>query len=121
MVRAVIDTNILVDYLQGVPDAANELAAYQAPAISVISWIEVMVGSSPQTEPSVRAFLASFEQLPISERVSELAVQLRKTNRIKLPDALIWATAQANGCLLVTRNTRDFDPKAPGVRVPYVL
>lgn len=118
--RAVIDTNILIDYLQGVPDAANELAAYATPAISVISWIEVMVGSSPPTEPVVRAFLASFEQLPISARVSELAIQLRKSNRIKLPDALIWATAQANGCLLVTRNTRDFDPKAPGVRVPYI-
>jgi predicted nucleic acid-binding protein len=121
VVRAVIDTNILVDYLQGVPDAANELAAYGTPAISVISWIEVMVGSSPQTEPSVRAFLASFEQFPVSERVSELAVQLRKSTRIKLPDALIWATAQANGCLLVTRNTRDFDPKSPGVRVPYTV
>ena len=49
------------------------------------------------------------------------AVQLRKTKRIKLPDAIIWATAQVHQCLLVTRNTRDFDVNEPGVRVPYAL
>jgi hypothetical protein len=34
---------------------------------------------------------------------------------------VIWATAQVHQCLLVTRNTRDFDANDPGVRVPYVI
>ncbi len=121
MVRAVIDTNILVDYLNGLPDAATELARYHRPAISILTWIEVMVGATPQTEQVVRAFLDSLELLTLDGRVAECAVKLRQARRIKLPDAIIWATAQVNQCLLVTRNSRDMDPKDPGVRVPYTV
>jgi predicted nucleic acid-binding protein len=121
MVKAVIDTNILVDYLRGIALAATELALYQSPAISVISWMEVMAGTTGQTESAARAFLQSFDLLQIDARVAEQAVILRKARRIKLPDAVIWATAQVNQCLLVSRNTRDFDQNDPGVRVPYTF
>jgi predicted nucleic acid-binding protein len=36
-------------------------------------------------------------------------------------DAYILATAQVNGAILITRNTRDFPVNMPGIRVPYVL
>jgi len=39
--------------------------------------------------------------------------------RVRLPDAIIWATAQVHGLLLVTRNVRDFPQGEPGVSVPY--
>ncbi len=119
--RAVIDTNILLDYLRGIAVAATELALYKRPAISMISWIEVMAGTTAQTEKAVRTFLQSFELLEIDARVAEQAVFLRKTKRIKLPDAVIWATAHVHQALLVSRNTRDFDPQDPGVRVPYTI
>lgn len=119
--RAVIDTSILVDFLRGVPQASVELALYRSPAISVISWMEVMAGTTERTESKARAFLKSFDLLDIDAEIAEGAVQLRKTTRIKLPDAIIWATAQAHQCLLVTRNTRDFDLGDPGVRVPYTI
>jgi predicted nucleic acid-binding protein len=121
MVKAVIDTNILVDYLQGIPQASVELALYTSPAISVVSWIEVMAGTTAQNEMAVRAFLQSFELLEIDARTAERAAFLRKTKRIKLPDAVIWATAQVGQCLVVTRNSRDFDASDPGVRVPYIV
>jgi predicted nucleic acid-binding protein len=121
MVKAVLDTNILVDYLRGLAQASTELSLYESPAISVMSWMEVMVGTTPQTESAARAFLKSFDILQIDTETAEHAVQLRKTKRVKLPDAIIWATAQVHQCLLVTRNTRDFDPNEPGIRVPYTL
>ncbi|MER8370394.1 hypothetical protein NKH70_31295 [Mesorhizobium sp. M0991] len=49
------------------------------------------------------------------------AVALRRAHRIKLPDAVIWATAQTAGRLLVTRNTKDLPPDDPGIRQPYTL
>lgn len=119
--KAVIDTNILVDYLRGIPQAQTELALYQSPAISVISWIEVLSGATSLTESAARTFLRSFDLLEIDPKVAEQAVILRKTRRIKLPDAIIWATAQVHQCLLISRNTRDFDPADPGVRVPYTI
>ena len=41
--------------------------------------------------------------------------------RIKLPDAIIWATAQTNHRILITRNTKDFAKNEPGVMIPYHL
>jgi predicted nucleic acid-binding protein len=120
MVRAIIDTNILVDYLRGVPDARTELGLYRSPAISVVSWIEIMAGTVPGgTEAAARAFLQTFDLLQLDEKIAERAAAIRRTTRIKLPDAIILATAQEHQCLLVTRNTRDFDPTDPGVRAPY--
>jgi predicted nucleic acid-binding protein len=121
MVRAVIDTNILVDYLRGLPDARTELGLYRSPAISVVSWIEIMAGAVPGTEASARAFLHTFDRLQLDEKIAERAAAIRRTTRIKLPDAIIVATAQEHQCLLVTRNTRDFDPTDPGVRAPYTV
>ena len=119
--KAVLDTNILVDYLNGVDQARIEIALYRSPAISVVSWIEVMVGTTPQTESTARAFLQSFDVLEIDAKVAERALELRRAHRIKLPDAILWATAQVHQCLLVSRNTRDFDPCDPGIRVPYTI
>ena len=119
MVSALFDTNILIDYLNGVEQAKTELERYSDKAISVITWMEVMVGATPETEMIIRTFLHSFDTLPIETRVCEVAVKLRKKHNIKLPDAIVWATAQANKRILVTRNTKDFSPDEPGVRVPY--
>jgi predicted nucleic acid-binding protein len=40
---------------------------------------------------------------------------------MKLPDAIIWATAQVNEMLLVTRNVKDFSESDPGIRCPYKI
>lgn len=51
--------------------------------------------------------------------IAERAVAIRREHRMRLPDAIIWASAQSQGALLVTRNSNDFPPEEPGVRVPY--
>lgn len=119
MVSALFDTNILIDYLNGVDRARIELDRYTDKAISLVTWMEVMVGATPESEGILRGFLSSFVKLPIDQRVSELAVTLRKKHKIKLPDAIVWATAMADRRILVTRNTKDFSHDEPGIRVPY--
>jgi predicted nucleic acid-binding protein len=121
MVKALFDTNILIDYLNGVAQAEGEIGRYQDGAISVITWMEVMVGSTPETDAVLRAWLRQFTVLPIDERISDIAVALRKKYRIRLPDAIIWASAQAQQRLLITRNTKDFPAQEPGVRMPYSI
>ncbi len=121
MVKALFDTNILVDYLNAVPDARLELKRYSGKAISIISWMEVMVGVETRLEAATRGFLDSFQIVAVDERVAERAVALRRAHRIKLPDAVIWASAQVHAMLLVTRNTKDFPTDDPGVRLPYAL
>jgi predicted nucleic acid-binding protein len=121
MVKALFDTNILIDYLNGVPAARNELGLYEGKAISIVTWMEVLAGASPKTEAVIRAFLDDFEVIALDDRIAEHAVSFRKSHKLKLPDAIIWASAQANAMLLVTRNTKDFPATDPGVRVPYVV
>jgi predicted nucleic acid-binding protein len=121
MVKALFDTNILVDYLNAVPKARTELQRYTEKAISIITWMEVMVGADGDLEAPTRNFLNSFDVIIVDQQIAERAVGLRRGRRIKLPDAVIWATAQVNAMLLVTRNTRDFPNDDPGVRAPYKL
>jgi predicted nucleic acid-binding protein len=119
MVKALFDTNILIDYLNGLPAARAELGRYGDKAISIVTWMELLVGATPTTEAVIRAFLGSFEIVMLDDRIAEHAVTSRKSLKMKLPDAIIWASAQTNGMLLVTRNVKDFPAQSPGVRMPY--
>lgn len=122
LMRALIDTNILIDYLSGVEAARDELALHDAPAISAITWMEVLVGAKGDDEATrLKSFLSHFERRPIDDAVSDAAVTIRRDHGIRLPDAIIWATARVAEAILVTRNTRDFPASDPGVRVPYSL
>lgn len=121
MVKALFDTNVLIDYLNGIPAAKKEIERFSDKAISVITWMEVMVGTTRQTKDGTEAFLRSFTSLPINDIVARKAVELRKQHKIKLPDAIVWATAHVADRLFVTRNTKDFAENEPGIRVPYKL
>jgi predicted nucleic acid-binding protein len=121
MVKALFDTNILIDYLNAIPEARTELARYADKAVSIITWMEVMVGANDDLEAPTRSFLSGFDIVVVDEKIAERAVDLRRSHRIKLPDAVIWATAQLGAMLLVTRNTKDFPADDPGIRAPYRL
>jgi len=119
--NAVFDTNIVIDALNGVASVDAEYRRYARVLISLITWMEVLVGAE-KDETSVRRFLAdTFEIMPLDMAVAERAIQLRRACRLRLPDALIWATAQIHDAVLVTRNTKDFHADWEGVRVPYRL
>jgi predicted nucleic acid-binding protein len=120
-VRALLDTNVLIDYLNGVRAARKEIERYRAAAISIVTWMEVMAGALPAEADKVRAFLATFVVHPLTPEIAEIAVLRRQSLRMKLPDAIILATAESEERLLVTRNTRDFPTGNPGIRFPYRL
>ena len=120
--NAVVDTNILIDYLNGSSKAKHELEAFEIIYISLISWMEVLAGAAEGDEESaIREFLRRFRVHPVDEGVAERAIEIRRKNKMRLPDAIIWATAQQLGFLLATRNTRDFPRNNPGVRIPYSI
>ena len=82
--------------------------------------MELLVGGRNDAENDViDLFLRDFRVIEISRGIAREAIDLRRTRRIRLPDALIWAAARSESALLVTRNTKDFPRDDPGVRVPY--
>ena len=119
--KVLFDTNILIDHLSGIDRAGEEIRKYQDRAISLITWMEVMAGSNSEDESRLRAFLTAFRCLPITPDVAERSFLVWKQRKLKLPDAIILATAQTADRLLITRNTRDFPADDPGIRIPYRL
>jgi len=119
MVKALFDTNILIDFLNAVPEARQELKRYRDKAISIITWMEVLAGAVETNEDETRSFLANFDVIDLDAAIAERTVELRKVRKLKLPDAIIWATADIRSMLLVTRNEKDFPEDMPGVRIPY--
>ena len=120
VMKAVFDTNILVDYLNGIAAANHEIERYEEIAISIVTWMEVLAGADDAEEEAItREFLSQFKVQPVEKAVAERAIKIRRQHKLKLPDAIIWATAKELGRILVTRNTKDFSEKDAGIRVPY--
>lgn len=121
-----LDANILIDALLGHPPAHDELARIAesgAPMwISRMAWIEVLSKGDERVVREARRFLGRFGLDEIDAEISLRAAALRRQRAgLKSPDAIILATAQTRGRVLVTRNTRDFPAAMPGVRVPYTI
>ena len=120
--KAVFDTNILIDYLRGIKSAKHELSLFREKSISLITWMEVLSGSKSSGEETIiRGLLETFSVISITQKIAERAVQIRRESRIRLPDAIIWASSLELGYILITRNTRDFPEKHPSIRVPYTF
>lgn len=116
-----LDSVILIDHLNGISAATRYLDSLRSPAISVITRAEVLSGAVIRSEIVVE-WLESFPALPIGIAEADLAGQLRRQFKWRLPDAFQAALAQIHGLKLATRNTRDFDPaRHTFVVVPYSL
>lgn len=105
-----IDTNIIIYYLEGEQAAISFLRNNRGElAISSITWMETLSYQfSPNEEQVVRSFLQEFRMIEINTPVMELSVEIRRKYKIKLPDAIIAASAIDNNLTLVTRNIKDF-------------
>ena len=120
--KALFDTNIIIDALNGHAKASDEIRACADAAISIVSYLEVMAGTFAHTQDAARAMLLQFKVVDVDLDIADYAVVLRQERGLTLTDAIIVATAQATGRILITRDAKlenEFDD--PPVRVPYVL
>jgi predicted nucleic acid-binding protein len=116
-----LDTNILIDVLRGEAAALAWLEQQPQPRISVISWIEVLVGCREGESEVVQTWLETFPRLPLDDAIARETVRLRQQHGLKVPDAIILATARCAQLPLATRNSRDFPLTLVGVLHPYAL
>ena len=117
---SVLETAIIVDALVGRPEAIAELGRQAKPCISRITWLEVMAGAPVEARVETEAFLARFPVREVTADVARRASELQQSRpNLTLADALVYATAQERGAILITRNIKDFPAQMPGIRVPY--
>lgn len=123
MMLYLLDSVVLIDHFNGIEAATEYLARhYQMIAVSVITRAEVLAGFDAASQATVKAVMGKIPHFSVTRDDADLAADLRRQYRWKLPDALQAAIALNNQLKLVTRNTKDFDPQRHGfVVVPYTL
>ena len=103
MADVLVDTDLFIDHLRGaVALAGGRHRLYY----SVVTRAELFAGSSA-TELVAR-LLAPFRELPVDRAIAERAGRIKREARIRMPDALIAATALEHRLSVATRNMRDF-------------
>lgn len=115
------DTNILIDWLLDRGGAAEELGRCVRPRLSRVVWTELLARETPDARPGLIDHLHGFDIVELDATIAVRGADFRHRTRVKLLDALIYATAQVHGADLITRNIKDFPPGTPGIRIPYEL
>jgi len=120
--QRVFDSNMLIYYLNASlsqsarqqVDEAIETGAF----ISVMTRIEVLGWHkhSDESLSSAEELLSNLSEQPLSEEIVTLCIQLRQKFSLKVPDAIIAATALHLKLPLITRNINDFK-KVPELKL----
>ena len=112
--NCLFDTNILIYFFNGslsesIKRDVSELLR-QSFNISVISKMEFLGfhGFKPEHKMEATKFLSFAEVVLLEDEIVDSVIEMKQTHNIKLPDAIIAATAITKNLHLVTRNVNDF-------------
>lgn len=108
--KYLIDSNVIIEYLgQSFPSEVNKKLTSIIDKefnISFINRIEVLgFASADQNEED---FIETSSIYYVDDEIINQTVRLRKDHKIKVPDAIVAATAIVYELVLLTRNTADF-------------
>ena len=108
-VRLLLDTNVVLGLLKNTADIGRleelQTASSDDCAYSSITRIELLGfhGISENEDGIIRNVLNRFYYLAVTRQIEDIAIDIRRQSKtVKLPDALIMATARAHGIRLVT-------------------
>ena len=114
-----LDTNAIIYYLkedEGVVPVIQDIFGRNAQVyVSTITETELFSFSFLSDEEAVQIndLLRTVSLIPLDSQIARIAGTLRRTYGVKIPDAVIAATALFTGSTLLTRNTRDFKKIPP--------
>jgi predicted nucleic acid-binding protein len=112
-VKYLLDTNLIIEAVGGSAPAMNllEKAVYSEwVGYSAITRLELFgyPGLTPEEETALTEVCGEMEEVAVASNIVDRAIQIRRSVRIKTPDAIIAATALELNAVLVTRNGDDF-------------
>ena len=103
MKRYLLDTNVIIYLVSGrlafpLPDGKY--------SVSIITEIELLSfsGISVAEEHKIRDLLLLLDRVQLTDAVRDETIRLRRKNRLKLPDAIIAASALIHDAVLLTND-----------------
>ena len=89
-----LDTNIILYLLSGNPEI-NEILKGQEAVVSFITELELLSfqGIDPNEESIIIELLKNCQIIQINQDIKRITIELKRKYRLKLPDAIIAATA----------------------------
>ncbi len=105
MADLLVDTDVFIDHLRG---AVALVPGRHRLHYSVVTRAELFAGNTATNLSG--QLLAPFRELAVDRAVAERGGRIAREFGVRLPDALIAATALEHGLGLVTRNRKHFDP-----------
>ena len=108
--KYLIDTNVLIDaQMNRLPDKGLVFLAKVINENFIISFITLIeyLGYKHIDKQS-EEFISLANVIEIDKPIIQSCIDLRKNCNIKLPDAIIAATALVRNLILVTNNEKDF-------------
>lgn len=119
----IFDTNVLIYLCKYI--LSPEKLLVQKTSISVITKIECLgfAFKNAEEHEMLKAICEKLDVIPLTDAIADETIKLRAKNRIKLPDAIIYATASVNKLPLMTNNIADFKTLGNGVELinPFEL
>ncbi len=112
-----VDTDVLIWHLRGLPKASQRLDQLPSLTVSAITWLELLQGFRNKAEMQAvqkSLQLRNAKQLPLTPAITERAIVLMEaltlSHGLQLGDALIAATALEHNLTVLTGNTKHFTP-----------
>jgi len=119
MPRYLLDTNSVIYFFNGEEKVAHIIEKPDTKiCVSFITKIELLCFASKDTHiaKKIEQFLNEIIILFPDEKVTRLAIDYRKNLKLKIPDAIICATAKAFRLTLVTAD-KELLKKLKGVKI----
>ena len=120
-IKFLLESNAVIDFLGAKypQEAMNFLKSVvdDIPNISIISEIEVLSYKTDEEEYKVlQNFCMDAVVLELSDEIVTKTIEVRIKHKLKVPDAIITATARVHNMTLITRNVADFG-KIPSLSI----
>lgn len=117
--RALLDSNVIIDVSKGSISLLEIIDRYDYIFTSIICYVEVLGFNfkSEKEKETIEKLLGMISIVKLDKDIADLTIEFRKKTKIKLPDAMIIATAEIINADLITSNIDDFKNLTNNIRI----
>jgi hypothetical protein len=117
--KGLLDSNVIVDASKGIISPQDIINGYDFLYASVINYVETLGYKFADNEEKViiEQIFNIIEIVELNKEIADIAIEYRKKKKIKLPDALVLATAKYINADLLTSDIADFQNIDKSVKI----